>query len=299
MYSKKISIISQLLVLYAFIIGCKPDAGQTLYPPTSTQNLTTMEVVITFTPPNDMTATHKVEIHSTLAPEGATKMIAEMIKTNGNCKLPCWWGILPGQTTVGDVKDTLGTFIPNITPYPSQADQEGLSFYFNDPFNSNFEYGVVLYSKNGIIERINALSFRSLSDLFEEIGIPKEIWIHSSGVSMGSYPPSFSFALVYPDQGIAVYLLQIFGDYVKHNGAEYAQFCPSNIAERKNLNLYLWSPKNELALDEIFESIYRSTDFPKYKRLQEVSDMNEQTFSEVVTTQNVDQCLKTPLNIWP
>ena len=40
-------------------------------------------------------------------PERVTEFIREMLETNGDCDLPCWWGITPGETSWTELKARL------------------------------------------------------------------------------------------------------------------------------------------------------------------------------------------------
>ncbi len=36
---------------------------------------------------------------TTLPTGEAQKMVQELLENNAGCRLPCWWGIVPGKTT--------------------------------------------------------------------------------------------------------------------------------------------------------------------------------------------------------
>jgi hypothetical protein len=61
--------------------------SETLLPPTSppTQQLTPTQTLL-----------------PTLPPEAARKKVIALMQTNGNCKLPCFWGFTPGRTNEED-----------------------------------------------------------------------------------------------------------------------------------------------------------------------------------------------------
>ena len=59
---------------------------------------------------------------STLTTSERTSLVQEMLKTNGGCELPCWWGIVPGQTDWQALKNRFTAYggsvfdVPHSTP---------------------------------------------------------------------------------------------------------------------------------------------------------------------------------------
>src|SRR3990172_323544 len=48
----------------------------------------------------------------TLTAEQQEAYIVDMLKTNGDCKLPCWWGIMPGEATLQSLQDQFRLPLP-------------------------------------------------------------------------------------------------------------------------------------------------------------------------------------------
>ncbi len=76
-----------------------PLASVTPLLPTSTPTPTSSPMLPTATPSPTLTPMPPtITPIPTLAASARPTLVREMLKTNGGCELPCWWGITPGQT---------------------------------------------------------------------------------------------------------------------------------------------------------------------------------------------------------
>ncbi|MFT3893686.1 MAG: hypothetical protein QM730_18815 [Anaerolineales bacterium] len=71
-----------------------------------TSTSTLMIPTLTPTPHPTLSATQTIV--PTLSTDEALQQIKELYKDNGGCDLPCWWGIVPGETTWEQTKQLLG-----------------------------------------------------------------------------------------------------------------------------------------------------------------------------------------------
>jgi hypothetical protein len=85
------------------LVGCASTLLAEI--PTSTPTLALIPSP-TFTPIPSATPTHI----PTLTVEDARTKFLELLTNNGNCRLPCWLGITPGQSTLTDLHDVLMIF---------------------------------------------------------------------------------------------------------------------------------------------------------------------------------------------
>ncbi len=195
------------------IASCAPVASPTIevsasIVPTATSTLqptaTSTRVVVT-PPPTSI---------PTLEPEIAAATVAALLETNNGCELPCWWGIVPGETTWEEALSLVTTFdgtIQDLVP----ADDEGLNYIrVGIPFRAtngelmllSQSYGV----RNGIVEIIEASAGDfpnySLSSLLAKLGKPSEIRIKTSSPVFAEL---FMYDLFYPEKGVlALYVGQ-------------------------------------------------------------------------------------------
>lgn len=88
--------------------------------------------------------------------EANTKaLILEFLKTNGNCKLPCFWGITPGETTLDEVK----RFIENLgwkgDEYHTFISPDDTLYATLHTVDDN-AIGIMIYPQNGLVDTISS-----------------------------------------------------------------------------------------------------------------------------------------------
>ncbi len=142
-----------------------------------------------------------------------------MLKTNGGCKLPCWWGIVPGSTRFQAAVDSL--------------QQQGVNLYLvrdltgalriDIPHATQpFDYGFAmdLNAKTGIItwlvidgDTYNLTAsprfakdweHYSWSSILQEYGQPSAIGFVSGPPAEPDAPVSYSLILLYETLGFAI-----------------------------------------------------------------------------------------------
>ena len=109
--------------------------------------------------------------------------IWRLLSNNGGCRLPCFWGITPGATTVDE-------FHQFVNQFPKEA--EGLSheqgfytFYYVAPLNTDAASPVIFFDDGSMIQGIGIkletayLSF-PLTRLLSEYGMPDQVLIGES-----------------------------------------------------------------------------------------------------------------------
>jgi hypothetical protein len=116
----------------------------------------------------------------TLAYAEARAMVRDLLENNGGCKLPCWWGIVPGETDWSSAKQCLSQFT---------TVGEGQKHWFSEYSGimqytmwSAYQYrlgsltgGGGIMVKNGGIQRLlitTGTSAYRLSQLLKEYGKP-------------------------------------------------------------------------------------------------------------------------------
>ncbi len=152
------------LLLISIIVGCtisKPS----IQPTSVTQSSYSSIPSETFTPEHTRTSTVTAKITSsptpsstltqivTLNPVIAQETIQPLTRDPMNCAVPCFWGIIPGQTKFNDAKDffTILGFIP----FEGIDSYTGREFYTIEFTSSNgLETSVSLLPINKIVENI-------------------------------------------------------------------------------------------------------------------------------------------------
>ena len=101
-----------LLIISFALAGCQevsatpspqPTATRTAIPATATptmpKKIVTVTLRTTFTPSKTWTPT--------LSSEQQMTQVSDLLTNNGGCKLPCWWGIMPGETSWANAENIL------------------------------------------------------------------------------------------------------------------------------------------------------------------------------------------------
>lgn len=266
--------------------------------PTRTPTLTKVPIS---TPTIQPTATETPFAIPTPPGNDTNEQVLWLLETNNGCKLPCWWGITPGQTEWKAAEKILTIFDANI--YAASA--SGLDYYnptINLPFGP-YEINQIrpIYTiKNGIVEKIETqvlvgdspseyLAQYALPALLTAYGQPGEVWLstYPSAFEEGDLP--FFAVLFYPEQGI----LAAYDTNGKEQG-NLVQGCPQ---EKPLSRLVLLPP----GLDNTFEETVSKTSGlgqRDYLPLEEATGMNVMTFYEIFKDPGNVTCLETSAELW-
>jgi hypothetical protein len=290
------------------------SAGITTQKPTATSTLPRM-------PTHTTTMTSTMPIAPTLPTEEANIRLHELLSNNGNCRLPCLWGITPGVSTD---QNALDTFAPlrSISVYWNYSSYS--NYYIGDleihyPVDNinYYYYRVSFVSERNIIASVgfealvikedngdfgpfsiyNSQEFGettrlfSLANILSEYGVPDSIYLSTiidPAPAPLDYSTPFEWILLYPDQGIFVkYTMKMQLD------GEHVIGCPANAAIDLNVNL---RGERKLSPNGIPPTWARN--FPPYKSIDEVANMSNEQFHQIFS-KAPDQCLVTLTNEWP
>jgi hypothetical protein len=228
----------------------------------------------------------------TLSTEDAAKQIDKLMITNGNCELPCWWGIQPGKTTWQDARTVLYPIAWTMHDESSLSNQS--SAYIETLFDAskNIHISAMFYVKELLIQEIEIRprpfnrQFRQ-KEILSEFGVPEIIYINT----IKDQRDSFRVAFYYPQKGIfALYnseLLQPMED-------ELMKLCMKDV---EYMQLNLWSPENysfENSRDYIFNQ-YGGNFFS----IGDVSDYTPQIYTDtIIENGDSDTCILVPSKYW-
>jgi len=300
-----------VLVWLLLVVGCQspvtPPAspGYTALPPTPTIILpmpsashtktslptATPSLTPTFTPSATWTPL------PTLLPTEAQALVLDLLQNNAGCRLPCWWGFTPGKTTWEAARQFLASFATRIGQGGSgQVTENGVTYHttnysvfyevLGEPERDETNYSL----KNEIIDVIQVgsggtvLSYQ-LHLVLAAYGMPTEILLKTYTNSPENYLP-FRLVLFYPQQGILAYY-----EYEAHKIGDQMRSCPQPLGPR----LWLWSPEQETI--QIADVDPPDTNQP-LRPLEEVTEMDLQTFYQTFKNPNSGVCLETPVELW-
>jgi hypothetical protein len=240
----------------------------------------------------------------TIPPADVPEFVWNLFETNGGCQLPCWWGIVPGQTTWADAWNFLSTFAEESTvggagqqravhdiviPKPDGARLDGQPSEFWQAYIVSSNSGNVLMIQVGFgAERY------PLPEVLATFGEPDEVWIGTTGIYVPHHP--FYVIVSYPSRGIMV-------QYVDTASLENDLLigCPQYIGEEPFMpELWLSSPEGENTFSEIATTLrFAGEVVQQFRPLEEATGMDVKTFYEIFRDPDNTECLATPLDLWP
>ncbi len=262
---------------------------------------------VTTTATRQSTAT-RIVITATLIPSPvptlslAEKEIvtSELYKTNGNCELPCWWGIVPGKTEWKTAELFLNTFTTEIsTGSYLKSDPKFVVEAYMPVTEDLSEINLLTqsYSVNdGVIEIIHPERPRGTSKIFTISEIlntfdrPTEVWIDTIGVTFGDYFP-FRITLFYPEKGI---LVRYFDDAGFSD--DHLTGCPQDHSGK----LTLWATELNLTFAEALNGTRGLGTFGEQynKPLEEVTEMDVEAFYQTYLDPDTETCIETSAELW-
>jgi hypothetical protein len=303
------------ILLFAFISGCelaKPSLTPTdsdRFIPTSTirPSITISATIPTVTIPASLTQipspaalsttsrpsktstqtpTQVWTPHPTLNSDEAKTVIQELLVTNGDCRLPCWWGITPGQTTWAEAWRILSPLMTDLFISPLEG---YFTFYFWVPtsFQPDGKIAVRLVVRDDKVESIRVVVNSTLQEFLETNGPPGQVQLFTDGAPPGTDPSGYYIlALFYPEKGILA-----FYDGVEQYG-DIMDICPSRITTL-GTGVFLWSPEKEISLEQALEFSFVGELVEYFYPLEDISEMTTTDFYETfVKPENVAACIR-------
>ncbi len=269
--------------LLGLMTGCVPGRQQPTASPTvatTTSPTTSSQPMTTYTPTSV----------ATLSPAEGRARVLELLANNGGCRLPCWWGITPGQTSWESAKSFFLQFDPEIWSRLPFAEVEIPSE--NGFYGDLNQIGVRFVLRDNLIisMKIGGLEDGpySIQEFLAAYGKPEEMWVHTYSQDAGDDLP-FIVLLFYPTKGFAA----MFDADVEKE--PMLRGC----LERK-AGLFLWNPLKRITLKEFGEmfGVYVDEHEP-YLSLEEATGMDIDTFYRTYKGAQGPVCLETPRDLWP
>lgn len=179
---------------------------------------------------------------STLSQEAATQNLIDLLETNMGCELPCWWGIVPGETNVNSIEST---FVP--LGFDWYRDYEDLRD------NTDYKASVSIISMESIVQSIEvwggageetydhneAWRPYALPRILERLGKPEQVYVFYPFRFDPGGMQAYRLFMYYPELGVEI-------DYLGKaqpldDNPKWARACP-NILETDEINLFLFRP---------------------------------------------------------
>ena len=235
-----------------------------------------------------------VEPSVTVLPtDEAPKMVQELLENNAGCRLPCWWGIVPGKTTWVEARHFLESFAVYI------GETGGVRVPLPSPYSDATYMEQGYFINNGIVENIRIYNFNLapnyyLPKFLENYGQPSEVWIQTfSQEEIGQW--NFTYYLFYIDKGILIeygLATSIEDAIIDGNLQNCLKYAESPL-------IYLWSPEqNKMSFQEAKHKFIPSANLPEPMSLMDATGMDVKTFFETFKNPDASACIQTPKDLW-
>lgn len=247
--------------------------------------------------------TEEVIALSTISPDAVKSFVLQLTNDNQNCLLPCFWGIMPGETEWQNAEAFISTFAYRI----SYGNVDGtfsdipvgdsfvawMSLFLPEISNVPFSYAFDV--QDGIVTMIDAYILpvpnNTLPAILSEYGKPNEIWLLTANAPMDDVL-GFRLVLFYTQHH---FMLNYNGD--GEIIGEKVRGCLSG--EEESLHLVAWSPEEELTFAEAEHGLHTPRPVIYDRPLEEAAGMSVNAFYEAFRNPDELICLETPTELWP
>jgi hypothetical protein len=332
MKTQKVSRWFSLLLFITAIAGCSQlteniatsSPVASVLPNSSPSPTETLTPTLTLVPTGTKTQSLTPIAVPSLPVEDARKRLLDLLATNGDCRLPCFWGITPGKSDYQTARNILMPLssVAETAHFASSNPVDDVSpLYIEGDLHLNTRVAY-LYDNNGIVshltfrvfeEKVNTdsngnwtsktpiydsptfkkrVEYYSLSHLLAEQGIPASVMISTESPSQTySGVIDVDIVLLYPDQGIwAKYTTSIDESKVGSS----IRSCPANA----HIELNLYPQGNPASFTSLLEETEWGATKNGYKPLEEATSMSVEEFYKIFRNPT-DKCIETPTNLWP
>ena len=240
--------------------------------------------------PPEITSTTTVTLTPlpTLAGTALESAIATLLANPMNCDVPCWWGAVPGITTIDEIKHHIAPYNFDISEY--EYEDEGKQFTVlvlgigYDEERNDFDIRIGYGFFNFLLIDVSAYS-PPISEFLVRYGPPDEVWIETMNVKRETLPVRLN--MVYLQLGMAVGYV-VDGDIL--NDKVIGCF-----ADDEKGQLRLIAPNDATSYRD-FSPIFEVD--RRYLLLEDATTMTMAEFMEEFSDPTQPQCIETPTDLW-
>lgn len=325
---KIVAILSVILSLFA-VSTCGPSSPLSVPPSLAWDTHTplptdTSTLIPTFTgtntpvPPTNTPIPPTETPIPTLAQAAANARFEELMQMNGNCQLPCWWGIVPGITNYQEAENILAP-LRSLSPFELGKGTLDV-IYLHDKNEIHMDIWPLtlpevdkislLQINTQVLHPINKTDFEiilndpkylglmknySLSAILSTLGKPDEIISKMEINAEDGRPAYLDMHLLYPGKGFFIgYRMypQLIGNQV------------IACTQKSFINLWLMAPSQDTSYEGILSGLsqdwygYFLKDNETLLQLDKIDHMTVDSFYERFRKSTSD-CLTTSRSIWP
>lgn len=147
-------------------------------------------------------------------------LISSLMAANGNCTKPCFWGLVPGETTIINGID----FITGFRKTVLSGQRESVKYYTTSLTTNGLAISIILWDREGILNNLNvdmgaltgeipisSLGAFNSQEILEMNGRPTEVsfYLSKSTESPSSNSVGYGYILTYPGFVVEYYEQQI------------------------------------------------------------------------------------------
>jgi hypothetical protein len=270
--------------------------------PTLALTPTRQETIIpTFTNTVSETPTPTPTITATWVPPTLNDYsIQTLIDTNGNCELPCWWGLVPGKTTKEQVvsffdqidinkMESLGQVERN-NPDGVEVLMEEIVITYNLPGGNGIGNLILVFWDNVLVyiavDEDTAIYRYQLESTLNKLGKPDEVFLYTV-IGPGKANP-YILLLIYKNKNT----IFSFGSEA-YKGEENIRIC----IEHDGPVLIMW--EDEFGVLERLNDIFYGPDpGTEYPSIENVTNISVDGFYEQFTDPYGSDCFETSIEFW-
>jgi hypothetical protein len=228
-----------------------------------------------------------------------------MLEANGGCKLPCWWGISPGQTRWHEAKELLGLCEADARETDGNVSHDVMYVPLDPDQPSRYGIRLIFAESDGVVQSIQVRSEMFVGEVSERFpqdwnrysldrlltthGKPTQVmlefWPNPPGPD---YP--YDLFVFYEHLGI---LINYGGS--AESGSSFL-ICP-DLDEIQHLHLWLRPTGEDTSLLQLAD--LDRLELAQMLPLEEATGMSVQAFYEVFGQPGAAACLETLAEVWP
>jgi hypothetical protein len=232
----------------------------------------------------------------------------QLLKTNGGCNYPCFWGYMPGVTRYSEIRySMMEKGLRFLGPYRDRYYATGMDF--------QTAYIVFRIETEVVDDTVQAISVGLggsdlpnlapnflLPALMKTLEEPTEVWFDSSFVEgvAGRTTANYTFWIYFEHKGT---ILQFSGVGRLHS--DHIEICPGDrnrfVKDPKYLdhgiNFYFQSVDSERTMSELHAAI--GDVIPgSARKIEDISEINPTTFYNTITGASEKTCFTTLRKYW-
>ena len=227
-----------------------------------------------------------------------------LFKDNAGCRLPCWWGIEPGKTTLQEAVDFLEPIMWGWDEHTNFVDRDGIKYYIfffhlpvEDEWDVQTSFLLSVREEDNVIESISSsmdahhIDLHLIPEILSEYGKPESIVL--SGSAAGGYGGGYfvNIYMYYPQYGfLSSHTFRVENE---EREAGSVEVCSSL---QTYSGLMLWNPENDVSI-EVLSEMWPGYWYGDFIPLEQVSNLAIDEFYNIFTGLP-KQCIEIRTDSW-